>query len=48
MPAQETLIDESARKELLLVAVLLVFLLAFGSIATAIFIKQWRREKRKR
>jgi hypothetical protein len=46
--SQETVIDESARKELLLVGVLLVFLLAFGISATGIFIRQWRREKRKR
>ena len=39
--------DESAMKELLVIGFLLWILLAFGIIATAIFIRQWRREKRK-
>jgi len=39
--------DESARKELLLIGFLLLVMLGFGILATAIFIRQWRREKKK-
>ncbi len=39
--------DQSAKRELLLIVVLLVLLLVPGVIGTAIFVRQWRREKRK-
>jgi len=39
--------DESARKELLLIGFLLLVMLGFAIVATAIFIRQWRREKKK-
>jgi hypothetical protein len=40
--------DQSAKRELLLVVFLLAILLVFGILATAIFVRQYRREKRKR
>jgi len=39
--------DESARKELLLIGFLLLVMLGFAILATAIFVRQWRREKKK-
>jgi hypothetical protein len=40
--------DQSAKSELLFISFLLLVFLAFGITATTIFIRQWRRENRKK